>query len=462
MQGGQSPHNSEVSMLATFPRRLGWLGLALPLAFGACRTDDVTSASPDVPTTPAFAIGPTLTVSNTDDAGPGSLRQALADAEDGAVIQFDPAVAAQTIVLTSVLKVGKAITIEGPPQGVTISGNLSTRVFETFEDIVMRNLSIVNGRDNVGAGIVIVDGLLTLDHVLVANNEASTWGGGVYASDDGGLVLVNSTISGNVAQFFGGGIKLDGGSVIMRNSTITANASGDGGGIAITDGSLSLRNSIVAANTTLTGTANNCHLEPGVSSTLSGANLSSDDTCGDGYTVADARLDALSSNGGPTKTHALSADSPAIDAGALCTEATDQRYVARPQGTSCDLGAFEFNSFGTFTLTIGPNVAVNAKTGVATVTGTISCSKPGTATLSVALSQTQKATGRFVTIVQGSLETATVVCGTSPSTWTAVIAPTSGKFAKGTATGRVSTATRPQGFLAGEASASSLKLFQVK
>jgi hypothetical protein len=452
-------------MLAAFPRRLGWLGLALPLALGACRTDDVTSASPDA-LTPALAIGPTLTVTNTDDAGPGSLRQALADAADGSVIQFAPGVAGQTIVLTSVLKVGRTITIEGPPQGVTISGNLATRVFETFEDVVMRNLSIVNGRESIGAGILIVDRQVTLDHVLVANNEAGTWGGGIYASDNSGtpaLVLVNSTISGNVAEFFGGGIKVDGGTVLMRNSTITANASGEGGGISMSDGNLSLRNSIVAGNSNLTGTVNNCALEPGVSSTASGANLSSDDTCGDGVTtVADARLDPLSSNGGPTPTHALLVDSPAIDAGALCTETTDQRYVARPQGTSCDLGAFEFNGFGTFTLTIGPNVAVNTRTGVATVTGTISCSKPGSATLSVALSQTQKTTGRFATIVQGSLQTPTVACGTSPSTWTAAIAPASGKFDKGTATGRVSTATWPQGFLAGQASASALKLFQVK
>ena len=454
-------------MLAAFPRRLGWLGLALPLALGACRTDDVTSASPDAPTTPAFATGTTLTVTNTDDAGPGSLRQALVDAADGDVIRFDPSITAQTIVLTSVLKVGKVITIEGPTEGMTISGNLSARVFETFEDLVLRNLSIVNGLADIGAGIELVDGQLTLDHVLVANNEADTWGGGIHESDDFGsptLVLVNSTISGNVGQFAGGGIYAKGASVFMRNSTIAANESDAGGGIRISGGNLSLRNSIIAGNTDLIGSANNCLIDASANALLSGGNLSNDGTCGNtaAYTVADARLDPLSSNGGPTKTHALLVDSPAIDAGTLCTETTDQRYVARPQSTSCDLGAFEFNSFGTFTLTIGPNVAVRAKTGVATVTGTISCSKPGSATLSVALSQTQKTTGRFSTIVQGSLETTTVACGTSPSTWTAAIAPASGKFDKGTATGRVSTATWPAGFLAGEASSSALKLFQVK
>ena len=58
--------------------------------------------------------------------------------------------------------------------------------------------------------------------------------------------------------------------------------------------------------------------------------------------VADAGLDSLANNGGPTLTHALLAGSPAIDAAdnAVCP-ATDQRGVARPQGPGCDIGAFE-------------------------------------------------------------------------------------------------------------------------
>jgi len=53
----------------------------------------------------------------------------------------------------------------------------------------------------------------------------------------------------------------------------------------------------------------------------------------------------LQDNGGPTQTHALLQDSPAIDAGS-CEAAesdieTDQRGVARPQGEACDIGAYE-------------------------------------------------------------------------------------------------------------------------
>ncbi len=64
------------------------------------------------------------------------------------------------------------------------------------------------------------------------------------------------------------------------------------------------------------------------------------------------RLGSLANNGGPTQTHALLAGSDAIDAGNPATPgsggdaclATDQRGVARPQGATCDIGAFELEA----------------------------------------------------------------------------------------------------------------------
>ena len=63
----------------------------------------------------------------------------------------------------------------------------------------------------------------------------------------------------------------------------------------------------------------------------------------------DLKLGELTDNGGPTKTHALGAGSVAIDVISVedCVDTegapltTDQRGVARPQGDSCDVGAFE-------------------------------------------------------------------------------------------------------------------------
>jgi len=57
----------------------------------------------------------TITVTNTNDSGPGSLRQALADADDGDSISFDSSLNGQSIILTGgELLVDKSITISGP------------------------------------------------------------------------------------------------------------------------------------------------------------------------------------------------------------------------------------------------------------------------------------------------------------------------------------------------------------
>ncbi len=59
--------------------------------------------------------------------------------------------------------------------------------------------------------------------------------------------------------------------------------------------------------------------------------------------LLDPLLGPLAKNGGPTRTHALLTDSPAIDAGGSCAKTTDQRGVARPKpaGGACDVGAYE-------------------------------------------------------------------------------------------------------------------------
>ena len=65
-------------------------------------------------------------------------------------------------------------------------------------------------------------------------------------------------------------------------------------------------------------------------------------TCAHTPITADPALGFLADNGGFTKTMLPETSSSAIDAGndAMCP-ATDQRGVARPQGTHCDIGAVE-------------------------------------------------------------------------------------------------------------------------
>jgi uncharacterized repeat protein (TIGR01451 family) len=105
---------------------------------------------------------------------------------------------------------------------------------------------------------------------------------------------------------------------------------------------LSVTNTIIAGNT-VNGSEQDCF---GLVAPTSANNLTGDASCafsdaGSAQT-ADAGLEPLGDNGGPTDTLALRFDSPAYDKGTdTGCPATDQRGVVRPQGTACDIGAFE-------------------------------------------------------------------------------------------------------------------------
>src|SRR5262249_36266185 len=73
----------------------------------------------------------TITVLTNAASGPGSLRAAIADAQSGDQIVFDPSLYGQTITLTSgQLAVSKSLDIEGPgADQLAVSGNHQSRVF---------------------------------------------------------------------------------------------------------------------------------------------------------------------------------------------------------------------------------------------------------------------------------------------------------------------------------------------
>src|SRR5881275_2250201 len=101
-----------------------------------------------------------ITVTNTNDSGPGSLRQALADANDGDTINF---AVTGTIGLTSgELLAAKDITISGPGAGnLAINGNANSRVFHigSGQTVTISGLTITNG---AGGGIYNDHAALTL------------------------------------------------------------------------------------------------------------------------------------------------------------------------------------------------------------------------------------------------------------------------------------------------------------
>ncbi|MCB9113536.1 MAG: family 16 glycosylhydrolase [Caldilinea sp.] len=228
-----------------------------------------------------------VTVTNTADAGAGSLRQALADVCFAGTIGFAPALAGQTIVLSSELTIAKPVTINGAgAPGLTISGGGAVRAFvvNAFIPATLRNLTVSNGYGWELAGGILNNGTLTLDRVTVANNNVTTsgvdfWkggagiyngdgstltlvdstvrdnraeggaGGGVYAFFNAAVDIVRSTISGNVATDVGGGIRSLGDFTIV-NSTISGNTSTGwhGGAIFHTEGTMEIANSTITNN----------------------------------------------------------------------------------------------------------------------------------------------------------------------------------------------------------------------
>src|SRR5215216_4278535 len=98
----------------------------------------------------------TYTVANTNDSAPGSLRQAILDANASSgvadTIDFDLSLSGpQTITLASQLPTitdGAELTIEGGSADITLSGNNAVRVFMVGNSakLTLNNLTVANGR----------------------------------------------------------------------------------------------------------------------------------------------------------------------------------------------------------------------------------------------------------------------------------------------------------------------------
>ena len=210
----------------------------------------------------------TITVTNTNDSGAGSLRQALTDTLDGDTINF---AVTGTIGLTSgELLVNKSVTISGPgPGSLTVDGNANSRVFHIGSDktVSIFGLTITDGNasgnypDDRGAGIYNDHATLTLSNCTISDNSAAGIGGGTY-NDNAILTLNNCTIASNSAGF-GSGIFNDGfaGSATLQihNSTISSNAAINNGGGVYNDGSqggnasLTISSSTLSANSARSG-----------------------------------------------------------------------------------------------------------------------------------------------------------------------------------------------------------------
>jgi hypothetical protein len=275
------------------------------------------------------------------------------------------------------LKLTDVFVIENTGGGISQNRGTSTLDHVRVED---------NSTTSLGGGIFVFQSSMTIRNSTVSGNSAADGGGianrdggdlkirrstivGNSATDRGGGIfnqvhvrvaarvdIVNSTVSGNSARL-GGGIYnsgfLDVASASITNSTIAHNfASDEGGGVRqeFDEASISLKNTLIALDTAPSGP--DALIDPegasGASFSLIGDGSGSGFTNSNGNLVGthsspiDPKIGPLADNGGLTRTHALLAGSPAINAASsTACPAIDQRGTPRPQGAGCDIGSFE-------------------------------------------------------------------------------------------------------------------------
>jgi Periplasmic copper-binding protein (NosD) len=220
----------------------------------------------------------TFTVSNLNDSGAGSLREAILDANDNGNglddIVFASGLSGTIDVGTfngNGLYAGTPMNIHGPGAGqITLRGvnGVGYVVFTGTYDVVgyagepitLSGLTLTGGNASGttyspnGGGILNRDASLTVTDSVITGNHATGDGAGIFSDlPSGSLSLVNTTVSDNAASSdpssYGGGI-FSGSPAVIRNSTISGNTvGGDGGGVYMSETtSLTIENSTIANN----------------------------------------------------------------------------------------------------------------------------------------------------------------------------------------------------------------------
>jgi hypothetical protein len=281
----------------------------------------------------------------------------------------------------------------------TISGNAA--LFGGGIDNYLGRLTLTNSTlsgnsaADVGGGIRNVGSTAVVANCTLSGNRALSedgdpfgldGGGGIWNLTSGGnadgLTVTNSTLYGNSAKT-GGGIRNAAGSVAVTNSTLSGNSADVGGGISNLPVAPNLPNTLTLTNSI-------------VANSPSGGDISGSLSGGHNL-FGSVALGPLADNGGPTRTMALPAGSPAIDAGdnALAVDTNDQPLTsdqrgvpfARIQSGAVDMGAFEVQDTATAVrASPGPSTYGQAVTFTATVTsgpflvtgGTVTFTEGGT------------------------------------------------------------------------------------
>jgi len=372
----------------TMPPRVGSTAIdrAVALAgFGAdqrgrARNSDGNADGITAPDSGAAEAG-IVAVTNDQDAGAGSLRQAIADAAalpGPDTILFSQSLDGGTISLTTDSDPGTALVVNDPAaltidastllHGLTITKPAGDyRLFYVTGGMLAMDSLTLTGGNAGGGGAMINTGTTTLTRCTLTENIGTDFAGAVFnagtfildrctvsgnAGVNGGglcniatMTVINSTVADNSSSVAGGAI-FNLGALTLRHATITGNqAANDAGGVS-NGGVLTLGNTIIAGNYLAVPTSrsdlrgNGAFITQGgnllgenfsVSATFPGGlpNVN-DDFAGTATAPLDPRLLPLGKYNGPTPTMPPLAGSRAIDAGInFGLDTIDQRGLDR-------------------------------------------------------------------------------------------------------------------------------------
>lgn len=234
------------------------------------------------------ALGVVFTVTNGNDAGPGSLRAAITQANaqaDADEIQFNPALS-KIIISTSSLDITGPLRITGNGAASLTIENQITNDFELFSvdntQVTISHLTIQQTANTTAVPVVNVDGIVHIENITFNGHPNANAPVQFSENTDGTLTLVDSQLNGNGAPsntnaaidvlksqltverttiqgFYaqqGSAITSDQSQVTLKDSTIRDNvASLYGAAIFSVQDSISISRTVISNNRALEGGA---------------------------------------------------------------------------------------------------------------------------------------------------------------------------------------------------------------
>jgi predicted outer membrane repeat protein len=196
----------------------------------------------------------TITVTNLNDAGAGSLRAAVEQANaasGGDIIQFQAGLTG-TISLASEIRISDTLEIAGPGAGrIIIDGAGATRLFKVQHaggnpaTATFSGLTLAHGHADEGGAIWSNGDPVVVRGCILSDNLADARGGAVFVAN-ANLSIDASGLWGNETGGTGGAILFSAGDVTITRSRIEDNSSQFGGGMS----ALSPRVNVYISDTT--------------------------------------------------------------------------------------------------------------------------------------------------------------------------------------------------------------------